>query len=315
MSRLKQIESFVGVAVRGSLTAAAANEGVAPAVIGRRIDALEERLGVKLLVRTTRRITLTHEGTAFLEDAQRLLADLANAEASVSAGSLQASGHLRITAPAGFGRKHVAPLVPQFVAQHPEVSLSLNLSDRMVDLVNEGIDCAVRVGDLPDSSLISVRLADNRRLCVASPAYLAAHGVPAHPSDIARHACLGLSSEAGQSGQSRGWAFTIDGQVAHIRPVPRLDCSDGQVLHAWCLEGLGLAWRSWWEVAADVRAGRLVSVLDDFVAPPNGIYAVFPQRKHLPLRLSLWIDFIKASYGDAAYWQSGQSGQTGASEG
>ena len=147
MDRLKQIESFVAVSMKGSLTAAAAAEGVAPAVIGRRIDALEERLGVKLLVRTTRRITLTHEGSAFLEDAQRVLAELANAEASVSAGGLKASGHLRITAPAGFGRRHVAPLVPQFIARHPEVSLSLDLSDRLVDLVNDGYDCAIRVGD------------------------------------------------------------------------------------------------------------------------------------------------------------------------
>jgi len=299
MDRLKQIESFVAVSTKGSLTAAALAEGVAPAVIGRRIDALEERLGVKLLVRTTRRISLTHEGSAFLEDAQRLLADLSNAEASVSAGGLQASGHLRVTAPAGFGRRHVAPLVPRFVAQHPEVSLSLNLSDRLVDLVNEGFDCAVRVGDLPDSSLVSVRLADNRRLCVASPAYLARAGKPSHPADIARHECLTLSSEASQT---RGWAFTLDGQLAHVRPATRLDCSDGQVLHAWCLEGLGLAWRSWWEVEADVRSGRLVSVLDEFAAPPNGIYAVFAQRKHLPLRLRLWIDFIKEAYGDPAYW-------------
>ena len=299
MDKLKQIETFVAVATRGSLTAAALAEGVAPAVIGRRIDALEARLGVKLLVRTTRRISLTQEGSAILEDAQRLLADLANAEASVSAGSLQASGHLRITAPAGFGRRHVAPLVPRFVALHPDVAISLNLSDRLVDLVNEGIDCAVRVGDLPDSSLVSVRLADNRRLCVASPAYLQGAGVPVHPQDISRHEGLTLSSEASQT---RGWAFSIDGEVQHVRPRTRLDCSDGQVLHAWCLEGLGLAWRSLWEVQDDLGAGRLVSVLDDFAAPPNGIYAVFTQRKHLPLRVRLWIDFIKAAYGDAAYW-------------
>ncbi|HLO96418.1 MAG TPA: LysR family transcriptional regulator, partial [Burkholderiaceae bacterium] len=128
MDRLKQIESFVAVATKGSLTAAAQAEGVAPAVMGRRIDALEARLGVKLLLRTTRRISLTHEGTAFLEDCQRLLVDFANAEASVSAGGVKASGHLRITAPAGFGRRHVAPLVPDFLAQHPDVSISLNLS-------------------------------------------------------------------------------------------------------------------------------------------------------------------------------------------
>ena len=299
MDRLKQIESFAAVATKGSLTAAALAEGVAPAVIGRRIDALESRLGVKLLVRTTRKITLTHEGSAFLEDCQRVLTDLASAEASVSAGGVKASGHLRVTAPAGFGRRHVAPLVPDFIAQHPDVSLSLNLSDRVVDIVNEGFDCAVRVGDLPDSSLVSVRLADNRRLCVAAPAYLQRAGVPLSPAELVRHECLTLSSDASQT---RGWAFQVDGQLTHLRPSGRLDCSDGQVLHDWCLRGLGVAWRSTWEVEQDVASGRLVTVLDEFAAPPNGIYAVFPQRKHLPLRVRLWIDFIKHSYGDPAYW-------------
>jgi DNA-binding transcriptional LysR family regulator len=302
MDRLKQIESFVAVATKGSLTAAAHAEGVAPAVIGRRIDALEERLGVKLLVRTTRRITLTHEGSAFLEDSQRVLADLASAEASVSAGGVKASGHLRVTAPAGFGRRHVAPLVPRFVADHPDVSVSLNLSDRVVDIVNEGFDCAVRVGDLPDSSLVSVRLADNRRLCVASPEYLERAGTPRHPSDLTRHECLPLSSDASQT---RGWAFKVDGEVTHLRPHGRLDCSDGQVLHDWCLQGLGIAWRSTWEVEADIAAGTLVTVLDEHAAPPNGIYAVFPQRRHLPLRVRLWIDFLKQTYGNSRYWTGG----------
>jgi DNA-binding transcriptional LysR family regulator len=300
MDKLKQLESFVTVATKGSLTATALAEGVAPAVIGRRIDALEERLGVKLLVRTTRRITLTHEGSAFLEDCQRVLADLANAEASVSAGGVKASGHLRITAPAGFGRRHVAPQVPRFIALHPDVSVSLNLSDRVVDIVNEGFDCAVRVGDLPDSSLISVRLADNRRLCVATPAYLKRAGVPQHPSDLARHECLTLSSDASQT---RGWAFRVEGEVTHLRPHGRLDCSDGQVLHDWCLQGLGIAWRSTWEVQSEVAAGRLQTVLEDYAAPPNGIFAVFPHARHLPLRVRLWIDFLKQTYGSAAYWR------------
>ncbi|GAA0744819.1 LysR family transcriptional regulator [Ideonella azotifigens] len=300
MDRLKQMETFVAVATRGSLTAAAQAEGVAPALIGRRMDALEARLGVKLLQRTTRRISLTHEGSAFLEDCQRLLAEVNNAEASVSAGGVRASGHVRITAPAGFGRRHVAPLVPSFLAQHPEVSLSLNLSDRLVDIVNEGVDCAVRVGDLPDSSLISVRLADNRRQCVATPAYLARAGTPRHPSELNRFACLTLSSEASQS---RGWAFRVDGQVTYLRPAGRLDCSDGQVLHEWCKRDLGIAWRSTWEVQADLEAGRLASLLDEFAAPPNGIYAVFPSARMLPLRVRLWIDFLKQTYGDAAYWR------------
>lgn len=302
MDKLKQLESFVSVATKGSLTAAARAEGVAPAIMGRRLDALEERLGVKLLVRTTRRITLTHEGSAFLEDCQRLLADFANAEASVSAGGVKASGHLRITAPAGFGRRHVAPLVPRFRELHNDVTISLNLSDRVVDLAGEGFDCAVRVGDFPDSSLVSVRLADNRRLCVATPEYLKRHGTPQHPNDLGGHDCLTLSSDASQT---RGWAFLLPGgELAHFKPAGPLDCSDGQVLHDWCLQGYGIAWRSTWEVEQEIADGRLVEVLASFAAPPNGIYAVFPQRKHLPLRVRLWIDFLKHHYAQPHFWMA-----------
>ena len=305
MDKLKAFESFVSVATRGSLTAAAKAEGVAPAIMGRRLDALEEHLGVKLLVRTTRRISLTHEGSAFLEDCQRLLSDVANAEASVSEGGVKATGHLRITAPAGFGRRHVAPLVPRFRAAHPAVPISLNLSDRVVDLAGEGFDCAVRVGDLPDSSLVSVRIADNRRLCVATPEYLARRGTPRAPAELVQHDCLTLSSDASQT---RGWAFRVplaDGalEVTHLKPGGPLDCSDGQVLHDWCLAGYGIAWRSTWEVEAEIAAGRLVEVLEDFAAPPNGIYVVFPQRKHLPLRVRLWIEYLTHQYAQPAFWR------------
>ncbi len=316
MDKLKQMESFVSVATRGSLTAAAQAEGVAPAIMGRRLDALEERLGVKLLGRTTRRISLTHEGSAFLEDCQRLLTDVANAEASVSAGGVKASGHLRITAPAGFGRRHVAPLVPKFRELHADVTISLNLSDRVVDIAGEGYDCAVRVGDMPDSSLVSVRMADNRRLCVATPEYLKRHGTPQQPQDLMRYDCLVLSSDASQT---RGWAFRVprsaqqapeaaaaasggDTEVIHLRPNGPMDCSDGQVLHDWCLAGFGIAWRSTWEVEHEIAAGRLVAVLEQYAAPPNGIYAVFPQRKHLPLRVRLWVDFLKHHYSQPDFW-------------
>ncbi|KWT97489.1 LysR family transcriptional regulator [Variovorax sp. WDL1] len=304
MDRLKQLESFVAIAARGSLTAAAKAEGVAPAIMGRRLDALEERLGVKLMLRTTRRITLTHEGSAFLEDCQRLLVELANAEASVSAGGVKASGHLRVTAPAGFGRRHVAPLVPRFHAVHPEVTISLNLSDRVIDVAGENFDCAVRVGDLPDSSLVSLRLADNRRRCVATPEFIRRHGAPRHPNELARFACLTLSSDASQT---RGWAFRVpaeagEHEVVYLKPSGPLDCSDGQVLHDWCLAGHGIAWRSTWEVEAEIDAGLLVPLLDEFAAPPNGIYAVFPERRPLPLRVRLWLDFLKAQYARPEFW-------------
>jgi DNA-binding transcriptional LysR family regulator len=302
MDKLKAFETFASVAARGSLSAAARAEGVAPAVIGRRLDALEEHLGLKLLVRTTRRIALTHEGTAFLDDCQRILADVAGAEASVSAGGVQASGHLSVTAPGGFGRRHVAPLAPEFHTAHPRLRISLNLSDRVMDLASEGYDCAVRVGDLPDSSLVSIRLADNRRQIGAAPSYLARRGTLRHPRELLQHDCLMLTSDASQT---RGWAFTDEqGQVRHLRPSGPLDCTDGQVLHDWCLAGHGIAWRSTWEVEAEIAAGLLVPLLEPFAAPPNGIYAVLPHAtRHAPLRVRLWVDFLRGRFGDSAFWR------------
>jgi len=308
MDRFRQIETFVAVATRGSLSAAAAAEGVAPAIVGRRIDALEERLGVKLLLRTTRRITLTFEGSAFLEDCQRILNDYHNAEASVSAGGVKASGHVRVTAPAGFGRRHVAPLLPAFRAMHPDVSVSLELSDRLVDIVNEGIDVAVRIGQLDDSSLVAIRLADNQRVVVASPGYLAARGTPPHPDALQDHDCLTFGASGSQS---RGWLFTIDGQAVPVRVSGPLECNDGAVLHEWALAGHGLAWRSMWEVAAELASGRLVTVLDAFRAPDNAIHALFPQRRHLPLRVRVFIDHLKHTYGNPAYWSAAQTPPSG----
>jgi len=298
VDRLKTMETFVAVAMRGSLTAAAGAEGVAPAVVSRRLDALEEHLGVKLMVRTTRKVTLTFEGSAFLEDCQRILRDVGDAEAAVSLGGVKARGHLRISAPAGFGRRHVAPLLLQYLGDNPEVNANLDLSDRMVDLVNENVDCAVRIGELADSSLVSVRLGEMRRVVVASPDYLARRGVPPAPTFLAGHDCLSL-------GQQRGWVFREaegSAKTTTIKVGGVLECNDGAVLHDWALAGRGLAWRSMWEVGEDLRMGRLVSVLDDWAAPPVGIYAVFPQRRHLPLRVRLFVDLLKASYGDPHYW-------------
>ncbi len=298
MDRLKQIEAFASVAIRGSLSAAARAEGVTPAIIGRRIDALEARLGIRLLLRTTRKLTLTFEGQAFLEDCQKVLNDLANAEAAVSLGGLKAGGYLKVSAPAGFGRQHVAPLVGDFMQANPEVRVNLNLSDRLVDLINENIDCAIRIGELTDSSLVSVRLGEMRRMVVASPAYLVEHGVPRTPDDLAKHNCLSL-------GQQRGWVFKRpeSGEVETIKVGGTFECNDGAVLHEWALAGRGLAWRSLWEVGRDLKEGRLTSVLDAWQAPPMGIYAVFPQRRHLPLRVRLFIDLLKENYGKAAYWE------------
>lgn len=298
MDNFKQITAFVATATRGSLSAAARAEGVTPAIVGRRLDALEERLGVRLMLRTTRKLTLTFEGQAFLEDCQRILNDMANAEAAVSLGGVRASGHLRVSAPAGFGRRHVAPHVDTYMQANPEVTVNLDLSDRIVDIVNEGIDCAVRIGELADSSMVSVRLGEMRRMVVASPAYLVEHGVPKAPADLAQHNCLSL-------GQQRGWLFRdpASGAIDTWKVSGRFECNDGAVLHEWALAGRGLAWRSLWEVGQHLKEGTLVSVLDAYQAAPIGIYAVFPQRRHLPLRVRLFIDLLKATYGRPEYWE------------
>jgi len=301
MDQFKQISTFVDVAARGSLTAAARAEGIAPAMIGRRLDALEERLGVKLLRRTTRKIALTNEGIAFLEDCQRILADLENAESAVSERSARASGHLLISAPAGFGRQHVAPLIPSFLAQHADVSVTLNLNDRVVDLIGEGIDVAIRIAALTDSSLIGVKLADNKRVVVASPAYLRRHGAPASLDDLAKHNCLAMSSD----GSQRGWTFRQNGKNVTLKVTGNMVCNDGAVLHDWALAGKGLAWRSMWEVGSAIEAGQLVTVLDEFAAPGNDIYAVFAQRRHLPLRIRAFVDFLRHAYAQPDYWRKG----------
>lgn len=297
MDHLKQIRAFVDSATRGSLSAAARLETVTPAVIGRRLDALEARLGVKLLLRTTRKLSLSFEGQAFLEDCQRILNELANAEAAVSLGGIRASGHLKVSAPAGFGRRHVAPQVAAFMVENPEISVRLDLSDRVVDLLNEGVDCAVRIGEMADSSLASSKLGEMRRVVVASPAYLARHGQPRVPRDLLAHNCLSLD-------QQRGWSLreTPTGEVVQRKVSGAFECNDGAVLHEWALAGKGLAWRSVWEVGDDLRCGRLLSLLDDYAAPPVGIYAVFPQRRHLPLRVRLFIDRLKTTFGDPQYW-------------
>ena len=301
MGQFRQISTFVEVVARGSLSAAARAEGIAPAMIGRRLDALEARLGVKLLQRTTRKLVLTDEGAAFLEDCQRILSELEDAESAVAARSAKASGHLLVSAPAGFGRQHVAPLLPSFLAEHREVTVNLNLNDRVVDVVGEGVDVAIRIASLSDSSLVGVKLADNQRVLVASPAYLKRHGTPTTLAELARHNCLAISSE----GSQRGWTFRDNGKSVTLKVAGNMVCNDGAVLHDWALAGKGLAWRSMWEVNAEIEAGKLKTVLDQFSAPGNDIHAVFAQRRHLPLRIRALVDFLRHTYAQPGYWRKG----------
>ncbi|MFS2136920.1 LysR family transcriptional regulator [Duganella sp. Dugasp56] len=299
MGQFRQISTFVEVVSKGSLSAAARAEGIAPAMIGRRLDALESRLGVKLLQRTTRKLALTNEGAAFLEDCQRILAELEEAETAVAERSAHATGHLMISAPAGFGRQHVAPLIPSFLSEHRDVSVTLNMSDRVVDIVGEGIDVAIRIASLSDSNLVSVKLADNERVVVAAPSYLKRHGEPKTLADLAKHNCLAISSE----GSQRGWTFRENGKNLVLKVNGNMASNDGQVLHDWALAGKGLAWRSMWEVGNEIEAGKLQTVLNEHSAPGNDIYAVFAQRRHLPLRIRAFVDFLRHTYAQPDYWR------------
>ncbi len=305
MNQFKQISTFVDVIARGSFSAAARAEGVAPAIIGRRLNALEERLGVKLLRRTTRKISLTGEGEAFLENCQRILADLQNAEAAVSQRASRPTGRLVVSAPAGFGRRHVAPLVPAFLARHPELELSLRLDDRVVDLVAEGVDVAIRIAPHADPSLVGVKLAGNRRVVVAAPAYLQARGTPIRPEDLLDHDCLTMGSD----GSQRGWTLRQNGRTVLLKVGGAMSCNDGSVLREWALEGKGLAWRSLWEVGNDLKRGTLVSVLDQHVVAGDDVYAVYAQRQFLPARIRAFVDFLRQHYSRADYWaEAGDSG-------
>jgi len=268
-------------------------------MIGRRLDALESRLGVKLLQRTTRKLALTDEGAAFLEDCQRILAELEEAESAVAERSAHATGHLMISAPAGFGRQHVAPVLPSFLSEHRDVTATLNMSDRVVDIVGEGIDVAIRIASLADSNLVSVKLADNERVIVGAPSYLKRYGEPKTLADLAKHNCLAISSE----GSQRGWTLRENGKNVVLKVSGNMGCNDGQVLHEWALAGKGLAWRSMWEVGSAIEAGKLQTVLDHHAAPGNDIYAVFAQRRHLPLRIRAFVDFLRHTYAQPDYWR------------
>ena len=300
MDRFKELTTFVEVAQRGSLSAAAREEGITPAMVGRRIDQLEERLGVKLFKRSTRKVTLTPEGTTFFEDCHRVLDELRTAEDSLTLGAKSASGRLIITAPTAFGRKHIAPHLAAFIAEHPNLAITLHLSERLVDLKNERFDLAIRIADMKSADLIAAKLARNHRVVCGSPAYFKRAGKPRTLAELVRHNCLVTSTE---DGVADSWSFQDKGRPVSIKVGGNLQCNDGEVLTRWAIAGEGVAWRSAWEVSEEVKKGRLVTVLDEFAFPGNNIYAVYPERRLLPAKVKFFIEFLRKTFGDPPYWE------------
>ena len=300
MDRFKELTTFVEVAQRGSLSAAAREEGVTPAMVGRRIDQLEERLGVKLFKRSTRKVTLTPEGSTFYEDCHRLLDELHAAEDAITVGAKSASGRLIVTAPTAFGRKHIAPHLPAFVAEHPNLSITLHLSERLVDLKNERFDLAIRIAEMKSADLIAAKLARNHRVVCAAPAYFKRAGKPKTLADLARHNCLVTCTE---EGAADSWNFVDKGKPVSVKVGGNLQCNDGEVLTRWAMAGEGLAWRSAWEVNEEVKRGRLVTTLDEYAIPGNNVYAVYPERRLLPAKVKFFIEFLRKAFGDPPYWE------------
>jgi DNA-binding transcriptional LysR family regulator len=307
MDRYTEVRSFVLVADKGSFAAAALVEGVTPVVMGRRLDALEARLGVRLMHRSTRGLTLTDLGEQFLEQGRQLLRDFDAAERAISAGRSAVLGHLVVSAPAAFGRRHVAPHVPTFKTRHPQLKLSFNFTDSVVDLVREGYDMAVRIGEVTDPNYVAVKLFPNRRVVCGTTEYFERHGVPRVPEDLARHNCLAFNL---QGGQQRGWTFVRDGKPFAVRVDGDLACNDGELLAEWVRQGLGIGWRSTWEIQTELKRGELVTVLDEFALPGYDIQAVYPQQRYLPAKVRHFVDYLKAIYNTPGYWE-GRAGEAG----
>jgi DNA-binding transcriptional LysR family regulator len=295
---LQEMAVFARVVGAGSLSAAARELGLSPALVSRRLAALEARLGVRLINRTTRSLHLTDDGASYYEACTRVLSDIEEADAAVAAGRVEPRGVLRVALPASFGHQHIAPLIPRFAERYPKIQLALSLSDRNVNLIEEGFDLAVRIAHLEDSSLTARKLAPNRRVVCASPAYLERHGTPRTPEELLRHNCL-TTSEFAMSWDYKG----PDGKPGSVRVSGRYSCDNWEVLREWALAGLGIALKSTWDVHRLLADGSLVEVCPGYAFHSDvAIYAVYPSRRLLPAKTRVFIEFLAESFGPDPYW-------------
>ena len=293
MNRLDAMNLFVRVADLGSFAAVANQFGVARSVVTRQIAALEEHLGVKLMVRTTRKLTLTSAGTSYLDKCRTILDLVEVAEADVMEARLTPRGNLRIGLPLSYGLKRVAPLLPAFQKNFPEISLALDFTDRHINLIDEGIDLSIRITPRLDVGDVARKLGESRLIAVASPDYLAQHGRPAHPSELSAHICLGYSAKA----NNRPLAFMIDGTMQNVHVPFRLQANNGDALTEAAAQGLGITMQPDFIVDDYLARGVVVPVLEAFEAPPLGIHAVLPSNRYLPHRVRVLIDFLAAELG------------------
>ncbi len=297
MDRIDAMQAFVAVADLQGFAPAARKLGLSPSAVTRLIAGLEDRLGARLLQRTTRSVTLTDAGSRYLERARRILADLEEAENSVESERTRPGGRLVVSAPIGFGRLHVSPVISAYLKHYPEVGADLRLSDRMINLVEEGVDLAVRIGHLPDSTLVARHVGEMRRIVVASKDYLKARGEPTRPEEIASHDTI----QFGAMTAAPDWRFVEDGREVRISPSPRFSSNSADAAIQYAEAGGGLTRVLAYQAAASLKAGRLTIVLAKFEQPPLPIHIVYPTSRLLSAKVRTFIDLVT----EVADWHFG----------
>jgi DNA-binding transcriptional LysR family regulator len=298
VNELNGISLFIKVVESKSFTEAAEALSISPSAVSKQISRLEDRLGVQLLNRTTRRLGLTEAGAAFYERSARIMAEVEEAEALVTTLHKAPRGLLRVAVPMLLGQLHIAPLAPAFLAQYPEVRLELVFSDRTADLIEEELDLAIRVDELPDSTLVARRLAPHRRVLCGAPAYFARRGVPQKPEDLARHNCLTY----GPHHPSREWFFKTGNGRHAVEVSGTFLANNAEALRQAALGGVGLALLPTFLVGGDLSAGLLRSVLADRVSADTAIYAVYPQHRHQSPKVRAFADFLTERIGPRPSW-------------
>jgi DNA-binding transcriptional LysR family regulator len=302
MDKFQEMRVFAGVVDAGSFVAAAEALGMSKAAVSRHVADLEQRLGARLMNRTTRRLSLTDEGELFLARCREILASVEESESEISTRASSASGLLKVSVPVSFALKHLAPLWSDFLAAHPRLTLDVHLADRVVDLVDEGFDLALRIARLPDSSLVSRRIASTRLVLCASPAYLRQRGRPAHPCDLASHAVVGYSLLTTKD----QWQFEGPEGAVTVKVTPRLWTNNGDTSVAAAVRGAGIVLQPTFLIADELADGRLVEILPDYRSLELGIYAVYPSRKFVLPKVRALVEFVSAAFADATWLQPGK---------
>ncbi|HYG88192.1 MAG TPA: LysR family transcriptional regulator [Azospirillum sp.] len=300
MDRLDDMLAFIKVVDTKSFTAAAERLNLSKSVVSRRIAELENRLGARLLNRTTRKLSLTEVGQAFYDRCTRIVSDLDEAERAVADLHAAPRGRLRVNAPLSFGLLHLTPAIADFMQRFPAIEIDIDLNDRYVDLIDEGYDVAVRIGRLRDSSLIARRLAPNRRVLCASPAYLEKHGTPMAPEDLAQHSCL-LYTNVPAAEQ---WQFRVGGETRSVRVSGTLRANNGDILLAAAIAGHGIVVSPTFMCGEALASGALQAVPLEGYTSESAVYAVYPQNRHLSPKVRAFVDFLAARFGPEPYWDT-----------